>query len=350
MTRLGLLTTRGHALEALARATHIVFDKTGTLTLGRLQLAEVRAERGLSRERVLALAAALERGSEHPVGRVLAAAGQGLGAEDLEATPGQGVEGRIDGVRHRVGSPAFVADLGGIDITAPVGSGTEVWLGDETGLIARLRLVDELRPEAPAALAALRRAGLRVELLSGDAPAEVARVAGSLGLVAAGGDPGKVAHGGQRPEDKLARIRALQAGGAIVAMVGDGVNDAPVLAGADVSLAMGGGTQLAQASADMILLSENLSHLAVGVRTARRTLGVIRQNLGWAVLYNVVAVPLAAAGHVAPWMAAIGMSASSLLVVLNALRLTRVSGPAATGVGGTEDASRPAAGQAAGPV
>ncbi|HKK06128.1 MAG TPA: heavy metal translocating P-type ATPase [Gammaproteobacteria bacterium] len=350
LTRLGLLTTRGHALEALARATHIVFDKTGTLTLGRLQLAEVRAERGLSRERVLALAAALERGSEHPVGRVLAVAGQGLGAEALEATPGQGVEGHIEGARHRVGSPSFVAGLSGIDITAPVGSGTEVWLGDEAGLLARFRLVDELRPEAPAALAALRRAGLQVELLSGDAPAEVARVAESLGLVAAGEDAGKLAHGGQRPEDKLARIRALQAEGAVVAMVGDGVNDAPVLAGADVSLAMGGGTQLAQASADMILLSENLSHLAIGVRTARRTLGVIRQNLGWAVLYNVVAVPLAAAGHVAPWMAAIGMSASSLLVVLNALRLTRVSGLTAAAPGGAKDASRAAADRAAGPV
>ena len=326
LTRLGLLTTRGHALEGLARASHIVFDKTGTLTRGRLELAGVGPERGLDRERALAVAAALERGSEHPVGRVLAAAGRAVAAQDLQATPGQGVEGRIDGARCRIGSPAFVAGLSGADVTAPAAGGTEVWLGDEMGRLARFRLVDELRPEAEQALAALRRAGVRVELLSGDAPAEVARVAGRLGLVGPGEDAAEVARGGQRPEDKLARIRALQAEGAVVAMVGDGVNDAPVLAGADVSLAMGGGTQLAQASADMVLLSEDLEHLAVGVRTARRMLGVIRQNLGWAVVYNLVAVPLAAAGEVAPWMAAIGMSTSSLLVVLNALRLTRIPG------------------------
>ena len=150
-------------------------------------------------------------------------------------------------------------------------------------------------------------------VLSGDKAATVQRVADELGI--------------QRyqarclPQDKLRHIQALQASGAVVAMVGDGVNDAPVLAAAQVSLAMGGGTQLAHASADMVLLSEQLPHLADAIRTSRRTLSIIRQNLAWALVYNLVALPLAAGGWIAPWMAAIGMSTSSLVVVVNALRL-----------------------------
>jgi Cu2+-exporting ATPase len=152
-----------------------------------------------------------------------------------------------------------------------------------------------------------------VELLSGDDPRPVEEIAGQLDIAQA--------RARCRPQDKLDHIRSLQAGGAVVAMVGDGVNDAPVLAGAQVSVAMGGGTQLAHATADMVLLSERLDHLADAVTMARRTLSVVRQNLAWALVYNLIALPLAMAGWVAPWMAAIGMSASSLLVVLNALRL-----------------------------
>jgi Cu2+-exporting ATPase len=224
------------------------------------------------------------------------------------------MQGEIEGRRYRVGSPPYAADLSGAAVPDTSASDTtEVFLGDQDGLLARFALRDELRPDADVAIARLRELGLTVEILSGDAPGAVNRVAAELGI--------EHARSGMRPDDKLARVRELQAAGHRVAMIGDGVNDAPVLAGADVSIAMGQGAQLAHASADMVVLSERLAVLPAGVRKARATRTVIKQNLSWAVLYNIAAVPMAAAGLVAPWMAAIGMSASSLVVVFNALRL-----------------------------
>jgi Cu2+-exporting ATPase len=189
-----------------------------------------------------------------------------------------------------------------------------VALGDEAGWQAWFRIADALRPGVKEALAQLRAQGARLTILSGDAPQTVAAVAAELGV--------DDHHGGMTPEDKHAWLRAAQTG-ATVAMVGDGVNDAPVLAQAHVSVAMGGGTDLARGQADVVLLSDDPAHLATGVAIARRTLAIIRQNLGWAFAYNVTAIPLAMAGWVTPWMAGIGMSASSLLVVLNALRLQK---------------------------
>jgi len=317
LTRSGLLTTRGHALETLARATHLVFDKTGTLTRGDLRLTRVVPLAGLDEQAALAIAAALERGSEHPVAQVLATDDAGrLAVSEIVSRPGQGVEGLVEGRRYRVGSPRFVGELSGSAVPeAPEREATRVALGDQQGLLAWLLLSDQLRPDASGAVEALRRLGLELELLSGDARGAVAWAADTLGIA--------TFHHGMSPERKLERVRHLQDRGAVVAMVGDGVNDAPVLAASQVSIAMGSGTQLAHASADMVLLSERLGHLAIGVRQARRTLRIIRQNLGWALAYNLVAVPLAAAGLVAPWMAAIGMSLSSLAVVANALRLKR---------------------------
>ena len=317
LTRKGLLTTRGHALETLARATHMVFDKTGTLTDGRLRLVAVESLGRLGRENLLRLAAAVEQGSEHPLAIALRDEAPGTAAaEALSAVPGMGVEGVLGNRRYRVGKPEYVAALGGGSTSLPPEDDTVTWVavGDETGALGWLGLADRLRPEAYETVGALRKLGLELVLLSGDAPVVVQRVAAELGISAA--------YGGLLPEDKLRHLRGLQDSGAVVAMVGDGVNDAPVLAGAQVSLAMGGGTQLARASADMVLLSERLLQIADGVATARRALRVIRQNLGWAILYNAVAVPLAALGWVAPWMAALGMSFSSLVVVVNALRLT----------------------------
>jgi Cu2+-exporting ATPase len=317
LTRLGLLTTRGHALETLAQTSHVLFDKTGTLTRGMLQLSDVEllAPDRADRARCLALAAAVESGSEHPVAKALCAhAPQTPRVSELNAQPGQGIEGVIDGHQYRVGSPVYVAALSGREAPELLANGaTQVLLGDREGPLARFELRDELRDDADLAIRRLRELGLEVEILSGDAAAAVERVAGQLGIAHA--------RSGMRPDDKLARVRELQAEGHCVAMIGDGVNDAPVLAGADVSIAMGQGAQLAHASADMVVLSERLTTLPEGFRKARATRKVIKQNLAWAILYNFSAVPLAAAGLVAPWMAAIGMSISSLVVVFNALRL-----------------------------
>ena len=323
LTRLGILTTRSHALETLARATHIVFDKTGTLTEGRLRLSEVQRLGRLTRDQCLTIAAALEQGSEHPLARALTRDRQvSRLATDLRAQPGDGIEGRIQGDCYRLGSRGFVAELSGKKVARSLSDAddgaTRVVLGDRQGPLAVFVFEDQLRAGAEDAIAGLRGLGLQVELLSGDGPAPVRRVAEALGI--------EVARSRMRPQDKLDHIRTLQRHGAVVAMVGDGVNDAPVLAGAQVSLAMGSGTQLAAASADMMLLSEQLEHLVTAVRRARKSMTVIRQNLAWAVLYNLVAVPLASRGWIAPWMAAIGMSTSSLVVVVNSLRLRDSSG------------------------
>jgi Cu2+-exporting ATPase len=340
LARLGLLTTRGHALEVLARTTHLVFDKTGTLTYGRLRLASVDAQGRMSKADCLAIAAGLEAGSEHPVGLAIrdACGDSAAPVASVLNTPGQGVAGELGGVAYRLGTEAFARQ-------AAEGAGQDrsgsVWLSGGDAVLARLRFDDTVREDAACAIRALRDLGLEVSLLSGDGPVAVERLARSVGI--------DTSSGGLLPEDKLARVKTLQNRGAVVAMVGDGVNDAPVLAGAQVSIAMGTGAQLAHASADMILLSERLTHLARGVRMARRTLTVIRQNLVWALGYNAVALPLAAAGWVKPWMAAIGMSLSSVLVVLNALRLKSQSVPesgepdtsSTTRAGGPASVNRP---------
>jgi Cu2+-exporting ATPase len=328
LTRLGLLTTRGHALETLARATDLVFDKTGTLTHGRLAVHRVLPLDGRSAAEVGALAAALEAGSEHPIARAVRdAAGSVLSASDIRNTPGRGVEGIIDGCRYRLGTPRFAA---GNDTPPPAADGGETWiaLAEDGALIAWFALADSLRPDAAAALAALQRQGLRVHLLSGDAAPAVKAVAQQLGIADW--------HAGALPEDKLAYVKRLQDAppvggkGRIVAMVGDGINDAPVLAGAQVSIAMGEGADVAQAAADMVMLGSRLATLSEGVDLARKTQRIIRQNLGWALAYNLVAIPAAALGHVTPWIAGIGMSVSSLLVVLNALRLADFKSAPAT--------------------
>ncbi len=323
LARDGLLVTRGHAVETLARATHFVFDKTGTLTAGKLRLEEMLLLGDAGREQCLRLAAALERASEHPVAAALCRAGAELpplSAAPIRAKAGSGIEGEIDGRRYHIGKPEYAAELAAQPLpeTARVwceAGGTVVALADAGAWLALFRLADQARPEAAQLVADLRADGLEVVLLTGDAQSEAARVAATLGIADV--------RAGVTPEGKHAFVADLQAKGAVVAMLGDGVNDAPVLAQAQVSLAMGGGAQLARTQADFVLLSENLEHLRHGIRRARLALRVIHQNLWWSFAYNVVAVPLAIAGLVSPWLAGIGMSASSLLVVLNSLRIQK---------------------------
>ena len=317
----GVLVTRGHAIEALARVDRFIFDKTGTLTMGRMELVEVLPLRD-DTARALVLAAALERGSEHPIARALVAGGvdAGIEVDGLRATTGAGVEGAIEGIVWRLGRPGFVAALHArpvpLEVQAIVGAGdTVIALGNAEGWQAFFRLSDSLRPEASAMVARLSAAGIKLSIFSGDAPAAAGQVGAALGI--------PDARGGLSPEDKHAALKALQGAGETVAMVGDGVNDAPVLAQAQVSIAMGGGADLARANADVVLLGNDLQALPQGLALARRTLRIVKQNLMWAFAYNLLAIPLAMAGWVTPWMAGIGMSASSLLVVLNALRLQR---------------------------
>ncbi len=324
LARDGLLVTRGHAIETLARATHFVFDKTGTLTVGRMRLIGVLPLAGYDETACIALAASLEASSEHPIGRAFCEAFGGrdfLVAEAVSSQPGQGVSGRIGGGELRIGRIEFVTGNSAYDLPEHAQSwmsagDTVVALGDGREVLALFRLGDEIRAEAGSLIAALHRAGKRVVLLTGDGAVVANHVAGILGI--------DEVHAEATPESKHQCVRALQAAGAVVAMIGDGVNDAPVLAQAQVSIAMGGGAQLARTQSDFVLLSENLDHLRHGILRCEKTLSIIRQNLWWSFAYNFVALPLAIAGFVTPWLAGIGMSGSSLLVVLNSLRIQHV--------------------------
>ncbi len=322
LTRSGLLITRGHALETLARATHFIFDKTGTLTAGRLQVVDTHTMTGWSLETCLAYASALEKQSEHPIATAILNYAQqkevtAKRAENVINHLGAGLQGEIDGQTWFIGTAQFIQQHTGNSLTTlstlQADGHTLVLLADKTVIYAAFLLSDEIRQGAETLITALKQQGKTVVLLTGDHWSAARRVAFAVGI--------EQVHAELQPEDKLNYVKELQSQQAVIAMIGDGVNDAPVLAQAQVSIAMGCGTQVARASADMILLSEQLPQLLVGIHTAQRTLRVIRQNLLWAAGYNFLALPSAAMGAITPWIAAIGMSLSSLLVVLNALRL-----------------------------
>jgi Cu2+-exporting ATPase len=324
LARRGVLVRRLDAFEALATVDTVIFDKTGTLTRDGLVLARTQVRAGITEAQVLAQAAVLARHSLHPVSSALVAAAtsQPTSASHTDwlalavtETAGGGVSGRVgyspdgrDAIEMRLGSAAFCR------LVQPDSSLMQVFLADAQGWLATFDLQEDLRPDAGATVQALQAAGVSVHLLSGDQPQAVARVARALDITA---------HAGAcTPQDKLGILQRLQQGGRRVAMVGDGLNDGPVLAGAQVSFAFGQAVPLAQAKADFVVPGSQLLAVAQAVLLARRTVGIVRQNLAWAALYNAVCVPLAVAGLLSAWAAGLGMALSSLLVVLNALRLS----------------------------
>ncbi|MGB2130495.1 MAG: heavy metal translocating P-type ATPase, partial [Marinobacterium sp.] len=311
----GLLITRGHVLEGLAGATHVVFDKTGTLTEGNLSVKDMQLVSPSPEHDPFTVAAALEQASEHPIAHAFRPFFTAP-ATDIRVAVNAGVEGSFEGTRYRLGKASYAAELyAGTNPELPEQSLQWLLLASEQGPVAWFSVDDQIRQDAPALIKLLQQLGIHVAMLTGDESAAAQRVADQLGI--------SEVQRGMSPDQKLAYIKQLQDEGADVVMVGDGINDIPVLAGARTSIAMGSATDLAKTSADAVLISGELQRLALGIMLARKTRLIIRENLSWALLYNLVALPLAALGFIAPYMAAVGMSASSLIVVGNAMRLSR---------------------------
>ncbi|MEN8721128.1 MAG: HAD-IC family P-type ATPase, partial [Oceanococcaceae bacterium] len=302
-------------LLALRDLRHVVFDKTGTLTTGAMQLRAVHCAAGMDEAAARRWAAMLESGITHPIARALCAGRSEAPAPAQTLLPQGGVGGDLDGVPgslRPVVAPATGAD--------PAAEGLR-WVRLERNgqRVADFGFAEVLRPEALAVVSELQARGLTVHLLSGDAHVPVTRLAAALRIDGV--------HAGAQPEDKLARVRAWQAEGGRVLMVGDGINDGPTLAAADVAVSLGGGASLAQGQGDLLLLRDDLRGLLALLEVAQSTRRIALQNVLWALGYNLTLVPLAFMGWIAPAMAALGMGGSSLLVTLSALRLLRTPAP-----------------------
>jgi len=325
MGRNGVLLRRLDAVERLAALQTLFIDKTGTLTEGRLHCAGMRRLGGdddSTDEALRATAASLAAWSRHPLSVALheAHAAATMVWREVRECAGLGLEGvDLSGRRWRLGSAHWVGNPHEPDAAATdridTSRNSEVWLGRDRCALAVFTFDERVRDDAAAAVRALQADGVQVRLLSGDDPLRAERVAAALGLDAA--------HGALSPDAKLDLLRQAQQRGEVVAMLGDGINDAPVLAQADVSLAMGEGAAIARAEADGVLVSNRLHDLVAARATAKRALRIVRQNLAWAAAYNAACVPLALVGWLPPWLAGAGMATSSLVVVLNSLRLAR---------------------------
>jgi Cu2+-exporting ATPase len=333
LARRGVMVQRLDALEPLARTRHFIFDKTGTLTDERPALTATRAtpealSEGWREPALRAQAAQLAQWSTHPVSAALCLAHAAEGGQqaaapltDVQELPGQGLQGLdAQGRQWRLGQAAWAlasAPAGAESAlpTEPDAAAARVLLTRDGMAMGAFEFSEALREGAAEAVAALRADGVRVTLLSGDAPVRARALGRRLGL--------DDAVGGATPEAKLAAMAAAQAGGQPVAMVGDGINDAPVLARADVSLAMGQGALVSRSQADAVITSNRLTDLVAARRTAQRALRIVRQNMIWAASYNAVCIPLALLGYLPPWAAGLGMAASSLAVIGNAMRAAR---------------------------
>ncbi|MCU8085676.1 heavy metal translocating P-type ATPase [Shewanella sp. SM23] len=314
-TRLGIITRKAGVFEKLPQIKHVVFDKTGTLTCGTLSIGQTQCMADLTKTQALAIAAALETGSRHPIAAAFALfADNTLVAEQVHHEVGFGVRGRIEGTEYLIGNAVFTGAR--VDTQDPT---QKIWLArsanEQLEVLASFEIQDNIRQDSKATIEILKQQGCRISIASGDSSGHVHQLAKELGI--------EDVHSGLTPAGKLALVTKLQQH-TRVAMFGDGINDAPVLAGADLSVAMGSGSAIAKNSADLILLGDHLSRFTQAVAVAKLTTQIIKQNLAWALGYNALILPLAVTGHVAPYIAAIGMSASSLIVVGNSLRLLRV--------------------------
>jgi Cu+-exporting ATPase len=327
---MGLLIRGGEALERIRALRVVVFDKTGTLTVGKPAVVDLSAVGDADPQRALLLAAALEQASEHPLARAVVEAASSKGvvpaAEAVEAVPGNGIRGRVAGLEVAVGSLRWLGELGIDTVEAETLAGAaaqRAWspfgVAVEGRVEAVIAVADPLRPDSARGVARLRALGLRVVLATGDVPAAAAAIAAEAGITEVRAQ--------LRPAEKAMVVTELRAAYGPVAMVGDGINDAPALALADVGIAMASGTGVAMAAADITIVHGDIEAVSRAIALSRATLTTIRQNLGWAFGYNLILVPLAALGIVPPVGAALAMAFSSVSVVLNALRLRRFAPP-----------------------
>ena len=315
LRRAGLLIADGQVWEKIPTLTHVVCDKTGTLTKGKLSLQRCQPLGQHSMQDCQLWAGMLESGSEHPIARAFQDLANQM-ADAIDIHVGSGVSGTIDGQHYRIGTAAFACELSGQSPPKqPAGQGLWILLADSQGPCGWFQLQDELREDAQSTVQALQQQGLKVHMLSGDSSGSAEQLSQQLGI--------DHCTAGASPKQKLQTIADLQAQGATVMMIGDGINDIPVLAAADVSIAMANASDLAKTHAGGILMSGHLSNVVELIALATRTRRTIRQNLSWSLAYNFSVIPLAAQGLIPPYLAAIGMSLSSLLVLLNALRLQR---------------------------
>ncbi len=312
MGDLGLLLRKSHVFETLCKVNHLIIDKTGTLTQGAIKLDAVETHSDLTAEICLAIAASLERHANHPIAKAF----EGKGSSDVVVTDvrnviGSGIEGQWQGQPCKIGNALFVCG------TSALSGNNAIYLSVAGKHVATFGYSDPIRSESKVFIQSLTDMGMKITLLTGDNQSNALKVAEAVGI--------NDVVSNASPKDKLAFLKSLD-DSHITLMVGDGINDAPTLSGAHLSVAMGGGTDVAKASADMVLLGDKLNKITKARELAIKTRNIIRQNLAWALGYNLLILPLAVAGYVAPYIAVVGMSASSIIVVTNSLRLLKKDG------------------------
>jgi len=313
----GLLMAKGHTIEAMNSTTDIIFDKTGTLTEGKLKLSSTTTYNGMTQQKAQTIAAALENHSRHPIANAFKPYFKEK-ASQVETTLGYGLQGSFQDKTYRLGNIAFALNNEDPKDKIEESLGAHIFLSElsdnkQCTLLAQFELSDTLREESLSCVKAFQTQGIQVHILSGDHLNSVQHIAHQLGI--------KHIKAAQSPEQKLNYVRKLQKENKEVAMVGDGINDLPVLSGARLSIAMGGASDITKLNSDAVLLNSHMCVLNLAFQSANKARKIIKQNMAWAIGYNLLMLPLAAMGLVPPYFAALGMSMSSLVVVFNSLRL-----------------------------